>query len=411
LVGVPPIAVAPDFIGEIGVPPIAVAPDFIGEIGAPPIAVKKIVFIIFCLEGAVLSFNVAATSALVPAIAKDFALSPFLVGKIVWFYMLPYGVAALFYGPLVRLYDAKKIELVCIFLFSLANLLAGFSRNISILLAARFFMGFFGASVIPLALILIAQHVPTGERGRYVGLFFGATFLASLLGLVSSGILPWRMIFFIPAASGLLLGIAMYLYLPSFKSKISGWEINYSAALGDTKVFSVFIYIFLISFIYHGVQQWLAVYFSLEFLLSQFLVSLLITLTSLSGVFGEVLGGRLSDKLGRIKTINLGIVLMIVSAFLFALHTWLFFLAGTLIIWGLGWTFNHASVTTMLTDFPPKFLHEGASLNSGVRFVSGGLGAALGGILTQKSFALNFIVFGLCLVILMCFTRRLLVER
>lgn len=368
-------------------------------------------FFILCLEGAVLSFNVAASSALVPAVAKDFAVSPFVAGRIVWLYMLPYGVAALFYGPLVRKYDAKKIELVCMFLFSLANLLAYLSRNIFTLFVARFFMGIFGASVIPLALILIAQEIPTHSRGRYVGLFFGATFLASLLGLVLSGILPWRAVFLIPAVSGLLLGIAMYLYLPSFTAKISDWKINYLKALRDKKVVSVFTYIFLISFIYHGVQQWLAVYFSREFLFNQLLISLLITLTSLSGVFGEVLGGRFSDKLGRIKTVNLGIMSMILSTFLFIFHSWMFVLVGILIIWGLGWSFNHAGVTTMLTDLPSQFLNEGASLNSSVRFVSGGLGAALGGVLTQKSFTLNFAVFGLSLIILLFFTRRLLVER
>ncbi len=379
-------------------------------LGALPIAVNKRTFFIFCLEGAVLSFNVAACSALVPAIAKDFAVSPFVAGKIIWLYMLPYGVAALFYGPLVRAYDAKKIELTCVFLFSFSNLLACLSRNIFTLFVARFFMGLFGASVIPLALILIAEQIPAQSRGRYVGLFFGVTFLASLVGLVLSGILPWRAIFLIPAVSGLLLGIIMYLYLPSFASKISGWKINYLQALRDKRVISVFTYIFIISFIYYGVQQWLAVYFSWEFLLNQFLISLLITLTSLSGVFGEILGGRLSDKLGRIKTINLGIVFMILSAFMFMFHSWLFVLAGILIVWGLGWAFNHAGVTTMLTDLPSEFLNEGASLNSGVRFVSGGLGAALGGVLMQKSFALNFAVFGLSLVILLCFTRRLLAE-
>lgn len=372
---------------------------------------NKRTFFILCLEGAVLSFNVAACSALVPAIAKDFVVSPFIAGKIIWLYMLPYGVAALFYGPLARALDAKKIELVCVFLFSLANLLAYLSRSIFTLFVARFFMGFFGASVVPLVLILIARQIPAQSRGRYVGLFFGASFLASLLGLVLSGILPWRMIFLIPAVSGLLLGTMMYLYLPSFASIISVWRINYPQALRDKRVISIFTYIFLISFIYHGVQQWLAVYFSWEFLFSQFVISMLITLTSLSGVFGEILGGRLSDKQGRIKTINLGIVFMILSALLFIFHSWLFVLAGILIIWGLGWTFNHVGITTILTDLPSEFLNEGASLNSGVRFVSGGLGVALGGVLTQKSFALNFAVFGACLVILLCFTSRLLAER
>ena len=102
---------------------------------------KKATFSILCLEGAVLSFNVAAAAALIPSIATEFALSQFVVGKIVWLYMLPYGLAAFFYGPLVRAFDARRVELVCIFLFSLANLLAGVSGNIATLFIARFLMG------------------------------------------------------------------------------------------------------------------------------------------------------------------------------------------------------------------------------------------------------------------------------
>ena len=120
---------------------------------------NKVTFSILCLEGAVLSFNVAAAAALIPSIASDFVLSQFIVGKIVWLYMLAYGLAALFYGPLIRAFDARRVELVCIFLFSLANLMAGLSGNIATLFIARFLMGLFGASVIPLGLILIAKRV------------------------------------------------------------------------------------------------------------------------------------------------------------------------------------------------------------------------------------------------------------
>ena len=173
-----------------------------------------------------LSFNVAAAAALVPSIARTFALSQFVVGKIIWLYMIPYGVAALFYGPLVRAIDAKKVEVACLLLFSLANLLAALSQNIYTLFCARFLMGFFGASVVPLGLILIGKHIEVNKRGRFVGIFFGATFIASLLGLLLSGIIDWRFIFMIPAICGLVLTIVIILFLPSFRQDISafrGW--------------------------------------------------------------------------------------------------------------------------------------------------------------------------------------------
>ncbi|MFH0917751.1 MAG: MFS transporter [Candidatus Omnitrophota bacterium] len=366
---------------------------------------STVTFIILCLEGAVLSFNVAASAALVPSIAASFGLSQFVVGKIIWLYMLPYGLAALLYGPLVRLLDARKVELFCIFMFSLANLLAAGGCKIEILFVARFMMGLFGASVIPLGLILIARHLEPAKRGRYIGLFFGSTFVASLLGLFLSGIIRWRMIFLIPAVCGFILWVFMYFYLPSFKEKTPQFRIGYVEAFRSRKVVMLFGYIFLISLIYHAVQQWLGVYFSTQMYLNQFVISMLITLTSLSGVFGEIWGGRLADSIGRFRVVNLGIFSMVLCIFLLLIKMPLGLLALVMIIWGLGWTFNHVGLSTMLTDLPPTLLNEAASLNSAVRFISGGIGVSLGGLIMQKSFALGFSVLGLGLMILLMFSR------
>ena len=366
---------------------------------------KKITFGLLCLEGAVLSFNVAAAAALIPSIAADFALSQFVVGKIVWLYMLPYGLAAFFYGPLVRAFDARRVVLVCIFLFSLANLMAGLSQNITILFIARFFMGLFGASVIPLGLILIAKRVNQNQRGGYIGIFFGSTFIASLLGLFLSGIILWRLIFIIPAVLGFILWMAMYIYLPSFNEDLGRLRFGNLTALRNKKVIRIFVYIFFISLIYHAVQQWLGVYFSTQLFLSQFMISMLITLTSFSGIFGEFFGGHLADKIGRPKVVNLGIIAMVFCIFLLLLKLPLILIGLVMIIWGLGWTFNHVGLATMLTDLPPELLNEAASLNSGVRFIAGGLGVSLGGLVMQRSFNLGFVVFGSALFLILVFGK------
>ena len=366
---------------------------------------KKTTFSILCLEGAILSFNVAAASALIPSIAADFALSQFFVGKIIWLYMLPYGLAAFFYGPLVRIVDARRVELICIFLFSLANLLAGLSPNISILFISRFLMGLFGASVIPLGLILIAKRIEQSKRGTFIGIFFGSTFIASLLGLFLSGFIYWRMIFIIPAILGFSLWVFMFIYLPNFREGFGNFRFGYLRAFKDQQVIRIFIYIFLISLIYHAVQQWLGVYFSTQFLLNQFTISTLITLTSLSGVFGEFWGGSLCDKLSRQKIVTIGIAVMMGCIFALLMKLPVSLLSVIMILWGIGWTFNHVGMATMLTDLPGEFLNEAASLNSGVRFISGGIGACLGGVLMHKSFHLGFSVFGASLLAMLFLTN------
>jgi len=370
--------------------------------------VKRPVFIILCLEGAILSFNVAACSVLIPSISREFCVSQFFTGRAVWLYMLPYGIAALLYGPLVRLFDARRVELVCFFLFSLANLFAALSPDINAFFCARFLMGIFGASVIPLVLILIAGGSHRQTRGRQVGIFFSATFVASLAGLFLSGLIPWRMIFLIPAIAGFLLWLGMYFYLPSFKKDAGGFKANYLAALKNKTVAAVFTYIFFISLIYHGIQQWLGVFFSAGLGFSQLLVSMLVTLTSLSGIFGEAIGGWLSDTIGRVKTVDLGIMIMVLSLLMLLLKMPVIIIAMIMAGWGLGWTFNHAGLSTLLTDLPQEFLNEAASLNSSVRFISGGLGAVLGGVIMQRSFSGGFIIAAVSLIILAAFAKKLL---
>lgn len=356
-------------------------------------------FFILCLEGALLSFNVAAAAALVPAIAADFGAGQFIAGRLVWFYMLPYGAAALVYGPLVRVYPARRIELAFFGLFSLANIGAACAGSLRILFVSRFLMGAFGASVVPLVLILISRYYPAQGRGGRVGIFFGATFAASLLGLFLSGLLPWRLIFLIPGICGLLLLIPMWFWLPDFKPEAGAQGAGYLKALSDKTVLKFFLYVFLVSLCYHAIQQWLAVYFSLRLYLGQFAISMLITLTSLSGIFGEVAGGIFSDRIGRLYTISLGAILMVCAVLGVIFRLPVPALALAMLVWGLGWTFNHAGLSSMLTDLPKKFVNEAASLNSSVRFISGGLGVALAGMLMERSFVLGFGIFGLTLAI------------
>jgi predicted MFS family arabinose efflux permease len=132
---------------------------------------------------------------------------------------------------------------------------------------------------------------------------------------------------------------------------------------------------------------------------------MLITLTSLSGIVGEFWGGVLTDSLGRVRIVNLGIILMILSIFALIIKLPIFAIVAIMIIWGLGWTFNHVGLATMLADQPQEFLNEAASLNSGVRFISGGVGMGLGGLIMSRSFNLGFIIFGSALLLLLIYGK------
>jgi predicted MFS family arabinose efflux permease len=347
---------------------------------------------------------------LIAPVARSLKADEFFAGRLVWLYMLPYGLSALLYGPLARTVESKKILFICLGLFSLANLVAGLACNIQTLLVGRVLAGAAGAAIIPLSLILIAKTSLPNQRGKRVGEFFSLTFISSLLGLFLSGVLPWRWLFLLPAVAAGLVCWGIYYYFPQQGINKERLKFNYFQVFKDKQVLRLFIYIFAVSFLYHGIRQWLGVYFFKVYCLGQFMLSMLLTSVSLSGVFGEFLGGRLADRLGRQKVINIGISLMIFALIALLFKNILFSLFVIMFIWGIGWTFNHAGVSTYLTDLPAKHLYESASLNSSVRFLAGGLGMVFGALLARRDFNLQFLVFSFCLVLLLAFSKKLILR-
>ena len=371
-------------------------------------AQNRIRYIIFCTIGTIIAFNVACVSAVVPSIARSFGRPDFLVGSIIWAYMIPYGICALFYGPLSRRFSIKGILLVCLGLFSIFNFLSAFAYTFKSLFVYRLIVGIFASAMTPLALIFIAHHFDLKARGKAVGKFFSITFISSLSGLLLSGILPWRYIFFIPAVVSVVVFLLIVFVFPSFKIQTEGVHSRYIQALKTQKILRVFLYIFVISFLYHLARQWMGVYFSQSHHLEQFYISVLLTLVSFAGIFGELIGGFLADKKGRIFALSIGALLMSISLLLLPIFNVIIILAIIMFVWGLGWTINHSGTSTYLTDLPKPYLQEVSSLNSSVRFISGGLGALAGGMLMQISFTMTFLVVGIILLGLTLFSKLIL---
>ena len=383
---------------------------------------NKIIFALLWLEGAVISFNTACVAAVIPAIARDFRKDSFEIVRIISFYMIPYGLAALIYAPLVKRYPLKAIKAVSLFIFALASLIGGLSNSVGQLFLSRVFAGIAASATTPIALILIGELAPKETRGRMVGAFFSATFIASFTGVFLSGIISWRYLFLLPAVLG-AINLVLVLWFFDFKS-ISQYdysrtlsnkrrdptatgEVSYGKVLKDKRISRIFAYILILSLVYHGIYNWLGVYFShLNF--KQLEVSLLLSLVGFSGIFGQPFGGLVTDKKGRVFAATLGLSGLSLATFLLIKPFSFYYLAFLLLVFGISWTMNHNAVSTVLTDFPDNLRPELASLNSAVRFVSGGLGVGLAGVFMQRSFSLTFLGLGIIVLILAIASKKIL---
>lgn len=368
---------------------------------------RKIIFALLWLEGAVISFNTACIAAVIPAISRDLHKDSFEIARIISFYMIPYGLAALMYAPLIKRYPVKSIKIASLFVFGLASLIGGLSTSADMLYLSRILAGIAASATTPIALILTGELAPKEIRGRMIGAFFSSTFIASFIGVLLSSVLPWRQLFILPAIfAGLnLILVALFFNLKS--KAVYDFETNYLKVFKDIRILKIFVYILIISLVYHGIYNWLGVYFSsLNF--KQLQVSLLLSIVGFSGIFGQPFGGWVTDKKGRIFAASLGLCGLSLATALLAKPFSFLFLGVVLLIFGISWTMNHNAVSTVLTDFPDRLRPELASLNSAVRFSSGGWGVYLAGIFMQRSFVFSFLGLGIIILILAAASNRIL---
>ena len=271
-------------------------------------------------------------------------------------------------------------------------------------------MGIAAASAIPLGLMVIGQLFEKSIRGRLVGTFFSCAFLASMAGIATTSFAPWRTLFFIPAAMGMITCTALIFLPVKSLAQVHKSRINYFKVISDRHIRNVFLFIAAMSFLYHGVHKWYGVYLDKEYHLDKSLISLFFMFISLSGAGGQMVGGFLTDRSGRLSACKAGTFFLAAATMLLAGHYPLIVLAGILAVISMGWTINHNGISTVLTDFSDEDRPMIASFNSSIRFAAGGIGFYLSSFLVQKNFGMTFFGIGILMLFVSFFLKRIVTE-
>lgn len=367
---------------------------------------KKLLFFLLCLSNITISFNTGAVAAAIPLISDDLGKPDWLVAKVVSYYMVPYGLGALLYAPLTRIVSYRLILCVAMAVYGFASFLSGSSVVLDQMLVAQVMAGIAAASSTPLSLMIIGEFFDRDVRGRLVGTYFGFSFFASTVGMAFMGAVHWRWLFFIPSVVGFVTALSFYFLGKGILDGKHEANINYITAFAKSNIRNVFLLIFALSFLYQGMQRWYGVYLNHEYGLSKVTISYILIITAMAGLLGQQVGGYLSDKKGRVFTGFLGVTSLGIATMFLVGHYSTPVLVGVLSFIGISWTVGHNAISTVLTDFPDEDRPVMASLNSAVRFFSGGIGFSIVGIFFAQSFSLTFLVVGVLMLITSFFFKK-----
>ncbi|MDN7169046.1 MFS transporter [Paraburkholderia aspalathi] len=128
-------------------------------------------------------------------------------------------------GRMADQYGRRRLLYLGLALFGLSSLGAGFAGNIGSLIAFRFVQGISCAVLYTSTAAIVANAFPENERGRVLGMLFGANGIGLAVGPVVGRVLVsafgWRSVFLVNAPF-ILLSFAICLYSVGESRNVGG---------------------------------------------------------------------------------------------------------------------------------------------------------------------------------------------
>jgi len=151
--------------------------------------------------------------AVQPLVQTEFRLSNAEIGYLTSAFLLFYMIAAPFVGPLADRYSRKLIMAVGALFWSGLTLLTAVTHTYGELLIRHTLVGIGEATFVTIAPTFVADLFPEEKRGRILGVFYLAIPVGTAAGYLLGGRLGpshgWRFPFYIAAAPGFLLALAI----------------------------------------------------------------------------------------------------------------------------------------------------------------------------------------------------------
>ncbi|MBN9533283.1 MAG: MFS transporter [Alphaproteobacteria bacterium] len=349
-------------------------------------------------------FQAYMVAPLIPRLAKVFDVSVQTMGLAVPAYLIAYGTATLFYGPLSDRWGRRPIIIGSLVAFVLLTALTSFAHSSTQLTVVRLVTGLGAGGVVPLALALLGDLFPYQERGRPIGWLFGAMSGGmaggSVVGVMLEPFVSWQGLFFGVAGLSIVTLLLLLPYHTLLGSRgtaatqplaviVAGYWALFSTARGRR----TYGYVFLNAVFHSGVFTWLGVYFSRRYGVGEVGIGLALLGYGVPGfLFGPAIG-RLADRLGRSRLIPLGLILAGLSAAALALDIPIVAAPVLVTLLSLGYDLTQPLLAGVVTDLGPR-RGQAVGLMAFILFVGFGVGSLVFGAMLPIGIAADLVLFG-----------------
>lgn len=365
----------------------------------------------------IIFFQAYMVAPIIPDLASTFASSVQRVGLIVPAYLIPYGIATLFYGMLADRLGVQRVMFVSLIAFVALTALTATAASIGQIALWRVLTGLGASGVVPLALVLVGRLFPYEERGRPLGWLFGAMAggmaFGSPLGAMVVPFIGWRGLFLTAAAVG---GVVLLLILPHRRRIAAAMQPvggtlgdllrGYASLLGSARGRRTYGYVFVNSMFHSGVFTWLGVYLERRYRLDSVGIGLALLGYGVPGFLFGPLIGRAADRLGRGRLLPVGLAVSTLAVAALLLPFPLFLAPAVALVLSLGYDMTQPLLAGIVTALGGQRPGQAMGLNVFTLFVGFGLGSLAFAALLRSGFGAALGTFAAVELIAMLYSVR-----
>jgi DHA1 family multidrug resistance protein-like MFS transporter len=199
------------------------------------------------------------------------------------------------WGNLGDKYGRKMMTVRAVLGLAIAQVLVGFSQNVTQLFAARLVQGLL-SGFLPAAMALVAANTPKEKTGYALGLLQSATAAGTVLGPLVGGLfsdlIGFRGVFFIVAGILIVTGIAVIIFITEEKNNNDKSEHtfidNWRHLLQNEKLLLPSVMIMITAFGVSFIRPTFVLYIETFSISSKFLPTITGALYSIVGVFSII---------------------------------------------------------------------------------------------------------------------------
>jgi predicted MFS family arabinose efflux permease len=355
---------------------------------APTIAIVAL-----ALAAMASGMSLRVTDALLPRLAREFAVTLGQASQVVTAFAVAYGLAQVLFGPLGDRFGKVRVVTWACAASAATSLLCALASGHGSLMAARLLAGTTAAAVIPLAMAWIGDAVPYERRqpvlarfliGQITG-FAGGVWL----GGYAADHLDWRTPFFAIAAVFAAVALLLHVLRRRLPAVVTpGHALGFARMAGEFRAVLALPWarVVLLAVFFEGAALYGAFPFIVAHLHQRFALPLseagaLVMLFAAGGLAFALGARRLVRALGEVALVRWGAALMAsaLATVAFALRWW--WAVPACLAMGLGYYMMHNTLQTQATQMAPERRGAAVAAFASSFFLGQSAGVALCGLL------------------------------